>query len=380
MDTSGDAATGTAHLRRPGAVAGHGEEPPVDARSPRRRGVKTGPWSQGPALLQQLAVLAGLDLPHPAGSADRCTPSWRARSSRLPTATPGTATRPTDVPLDDAAVRRLRRRAPVAHRRGRPTTARSPAPRAAARRGCPVLSRAAPRRPTGAGAGRADRRDLERRDPRRHLPPRRRGPLATWSRDAQRRLAAVLAGGPALGFPLPAPGPRCSGSSPGCRTPSRPGAGRAPRSPRPSCCATTARRASPSGRPAATSRTSGSCSSSLAHLVCGLDLQEAIDAPTGTPSTSLVLRPARHRPGLPRRGRAWATASLAELRRRGHDVTVAGPWSLGRLCAVGGPGRDAAGRRRPRAACRATRSGAERRQPCGRIREDRPRPVGRHPS
>jgi gamma-glutamyltranspeptidase/glutathione hydrolase len=74
----------------------------------------------------------------------------------------------------------------------------------------------------------------------------------------------------------------------------------------------------------------------LAHTQFGLDLQAAIDAPTFQsdhfPSSfwprravpgKLVLE-ARHDPG-----------AIEGLRARGHLVEVAGPWSLGRTCAAG---------------------------------------------
>ena len=83
---------------------------------------KTGPWGQGPVLLQQLALLDGLRPRRRCGhlSAElRPHRASSARSSRSPTARPGTATRRRDVPLDDAAVGRVHRRAPGAGRRRR---------------------------------------------------------------------------------------------------------------------------------------------------------------------------------------------------------------------------------------------------------------------
>ncbi len=73
----------------------------------------------------------------------------------------------------------------------------------------------------------------------------------------------------------------------------------------------------------------------LRHLAQGDDLQEAIDAPawhtTGFPS-SFWPRGTEHG-GLVAEDRL-RPAVLDDLARRGHKVTVAGPWSLGRLCAV----------------------------------------------
>jgi gamma-glutamyltranspeptidase/glutathione hydrolase len=73
----------------------------------------------------------------------------------------------------------------------------------------------------------------------------------------------------------------------------------------------------------------------LAHALFGLNLQEAIDAPmfhTDHFPSSFYPRAAQ-----PRRVRVESRVDPAvvdELRRRGHDVEVDGPWSLGRLSAV----------------------------------------------
>jgi gamma-glutamyltranspeptidase / glutathione hydrolase len=74
----------------------------------------------------------------------------------------------------------------------------------------------------------------------------------------------------------------------------------------------------------------------LAHVDFDLGLQEAIDAPmfhsrhfpsSFTPHESIPGR-------LSIEGRV-DRGTLEELRRRGHDVAVEGPWSLGRLSAAG---------------------------------------------
>jgi gamma-glutamyltranspeptidase/glutathione hydrolase len=73
----------------------------------------------------------------------------------------------------------------------------------------------------------------------------------------------------------------------------------------------------------------------LAHVGAGLNLQTAIDAPTWHSDAF----PASFAP------RSWQPRRLVvesrlgpdaldELRRRGHQVVDAGPWQLGRLCAV----------------------------------------------
>jgi gamma-glutamyltranspeptidase/glutathione hydrolase len=74
----------------------------------------------------------------------------------------------------------------------------------------------------------------------------------------------------------------------------------------------------------------------LRYLHSGLDLQEAIDAPSfhseHFPSS---FYPRRARPGHLVVEERIGEDVVADLRARGHRVEVAGPWSLGRMCAVG---------------------------------------------
>lgn len=73
----------------------------------------------------------------------------------------------------------------------------------------------------------------------------------------------------------------------------------------------------------------------LAHTVGGEDLQAAIDAPawhtTAFPSS---FYPRQTVPGEVVVESRIGAAAIAELRRRGHLVTVAEPWSLGRMSAA----------------------------------------------
>ena len=74
----------------------------------------------------------------------------------------------------------------------------------------------------------------------------------------------------------------------------------------------------------------------IAHVDFGLNLQEAIDAPMfhsqHFPSSFM---PHESFPGrLSIEGRADPSLTR-DLRRRGHDIVIEDPWSLGRLCAVG---------------------------------------------
>lgn len=72
-----------------------------------------------------------------------------------------------------------------------------------------------------------------------------------------------------------------------------------------------------------------------AHVRGGLDLQGAIDAPNWhNDSFPGSFYPRGMRPGSVTVESRTDPAVVGELRCRGHDVTVGGPWSEGRLCAV----------------------------------------------
>jgi gamma-glutamyltranspeptidase/glutathione hydrolase len=73
----------------------------------------------------------------------------------------------------------------------------------------------------------------------------------------------------------------------------------------------------------------------LAHVIFGLNLQEAIDAPNfHTEHFPSSFYPRGSRPGRVLVERRIEADAVEELRRRGHDVVPSEPWSLGRLCAV----------------------------------------------
>ena len=71
------------------------------------------------------------------------------------------------------------------------------------------------------------------------------------------------------------------------------------------------------------------------HIDRGLGLQEAIDAPEWhTDHLISSFFPRSFEPRSLSVESRFGDDTIAELRRRGHDVTVTGPWSLGRVSAV----------------------------------------------
>ena len=73
----------------------------------------------------------------------------------------------------------------------------------------------------------------------------------------------------------------------------------------------------------------------LRHLVFGDDLQAAIDAPSfHTDHFPSSFHPRQAEPRSLSLEARWGTQVADDLRRRGHEVEVADPWSLGRVSAV----------------------------------------------
>lgn len=73
----------------------------------------------------------------------------------------------------------------------------------------------------------------------------------------------------------------------------------------------------------------------LRHLVGGLTLQEAIDAPMfHTTSFPGSFHPRGMEPGAVVAESRMPSAVLDGLRARGHRMSVDGPWTLGRMCAI----------------------------------------------
>jgi gamma-glutamyltranspeptidase/glutathione hydrolase len=74
----------------------------------------------------------------------------------------------------------------------------------------------------------------------------------------------------------------------------------------------------------------------LNHVVHGMNLQEAIDAPDHhTDHFPSSFYPRQAQPGSLAIEARFGDAVAAELRERGHDLTVTPEWSLGRVTAVG---------------------------------------------
>jgi gamma-glutamyltranspeptidase/glutathione hydrolase len=74
----------------------------------------------------------------------------------------------------------------------------------------------------------------------------------------------------------------------------------------------------------------------LAHVHHGLDLQAAIDAPNHhTEAFPSSFYPRETRPRHVAVEERAGEETIEGLRRRGHDVEVSGPWTLGRVSAVG---------------------------------------------
>ena len=302
---------------------------------------KTGPWGQGPALLQQLTLLDGLDLTP--GTADFVHTVVEA--SKLAFADReawyGDAA---DVPLDIllSAEYAASRRGLIGDTADGDLRPGSPGGRA------PVLPDL---------IGDSDARAADEYDPTTSEP--------TVSRSGESRgdtchvsvadrfgnlVAATPSGGwlhsspmiASLGFPL---GTRLQMAwlQDGLPNSLRPG--RRPRTTlSPSLALRDGRPAMAFGTPGGDQQDQWQLSFLLNHVHGGMNLQEAIDAPTfhsGHFPSSFYPRESYPRQVVIEN--RIGDDVIAELRRRGHDVVVSTPWSLARMCAVS---RDDEGRLR----------------------------------
>jgi gamma-glutamyltranspeptidase / glutathione hydrolase len=293
---------------------------------------KTGPWGQGPVFLQQLALLAGFDLPGMGlGSADyvhtviECgklafadREAWYG-DPRL-----------VDVPMADLLDRGYAdaRRKLVGEAASLELRPGSPAGREPR---LPALLAAAPAS-EAAGVGE---------------PTLGRGPGDTCQVDVVDRHGNLVAATPSGGWLQSSPTVPGLGFCLGTRgqmfwleegLPASLAPGKRPRTTlSPSLALRDGEPLLAFGTPGGDQQDQWSLTSTfLPYVHFGLDLQEAMDAPAfhseHAPSS---FWPRRARPGvLVVEDRAGAEL-VARLRRRGHRVEVARPWSLGRTCAAG---------------------------------------------
>ncbi|MGA5168779.1 MULTISPECIES: gamma-glutamyltransferase family protein [Streptomyces] len=299
---------------------------------------KAGPWSQGPVLLQQLALLPD-ELP-PYGSADYvhllvegCKLAMADREAWYGDAA--------DVPLDTLLSRPYndRRRALVGDRASLELRPGSPGGRrpalsdhtVAVARGRPGPG--APAVPYAAGAGEPTvGPDGTTRGDTCHIDV-----VDRWGN----MVAATPSGGwlqsnpvvPELGFPL---GTRLQMAwlDPGLPNSLTPG--RRPRTTlSPSLVLRDGEPVMAFGSPGGDQQDQWQLHFLLAVTHGGLDPQAAIDAP-GWHSESFPgsFHPRGMRPGGLTVESRTDPAVVEDLRRRGHDVTVGGPWTEGRMCVV----------------------------------------------
>jgi gamma-glutamyltranspeptidase/glutathione hydrolase len=296
---------------------------------------KTGPWGQGPALLQALSILEGFDLAalDPAGDAFVHT---LVESMKLAYADrevfygdPRFVDVPIDALLSDAnACKRRALVAPTASLEQRPSALPGAAERMAR-----VLAMAGAETPHGMGAGEPTFAPL----------PVEWGD--TVHLDVADRfgnmISATPSGGwlqsspaiPELGFSISSRG-QIGWLEPGHPSTVRPGA-----RPRTTLTPTLVTRDGEAvlamGTPGGDQQDQWTLAVFLRHVHHGLGLQAAIDAPLFTsrhwPSS---FYPRGYEPGRLVVEERFGDAAIAALRKRGHQINVEGPWALGRVCAV----------------------------------------------
>ncbi|HXW24990.1 MAG TPA: gamma-glutamyltransferase [Xanthobacteraceae bacterium] len=300
---------------------------------------KTGPWGQGPALLQSLALLDGFDLDafDPAGDGFVHTLVECMKLSYADREVFYGDPRFVDVPLKAlfSPANVCARRALVADTASleqRPSELPG-----AAQRMARVLAMAGAETPYGIGAGEPT------------FAPLRVEWGDTVHLDVADRfgnlLSATPSGGwlqsspaiPALGFCISTRG-QIGWLEPGHPSTVRPGA--RPRTTlTPTLVTRDAEAVLAMGTPGADQQDQWTLAVFLRHVHHGLDLQAAIDAPLFTsrhwPSS---FYPRGCEPGRLIVEERFGEATIAAPRRRGHQITVEGPWALGRVCAVGRTG------------------------------------------
>jgi gamma-glutamyltranspeptidase / glutathione hydrolase len=296
---------------------------------------KTGPWGQGPALLQALSILEGFDLDalDPAGDAFVHTLVECMKLAYADREVFYGDPRFVDVPLatllsDANACKRRALVAETASLEQRPSELPGAAERMAR-----VLAMAGAETPHGMGAGEPTFAPL----------PVEWGD--TVHLDVADRfgnmLSATPSGGwlqgspaiPALGFSISSRG-QIGWIEPDHPSTVRPGA-----RPRITLTPTLVTRDGEAvlamGTPGGDQQDQWTLAVFLRHVHHRLDLQAAIDAPLFTsrhwPSS---FYPRGYEPGRLVVEERFGDATIAALRRRGHQIIVEGPWALGRVCAV----------------------------------------------
>ena len=299
---------------------------------------KCGPWSQGPVLAQQLRLLDGLDLPYADGVATADTVHAAAESAKLAFADReawyGDSARvPITELLSDAYTAERRALIGATADAGlRPGSPGGRPPRIGEYAATPGAGRGTGVEGPGTGEPTVSRHGVARGDT-----------VHVDVVDAAGNMISVTPSGgwlqssptiPELGFCL---GTRAQMFWLEEGLPSSLAPGRRPRTTlSPSIGLYGGEPRLAFGTPGGDQQDQWQLCFLLAHTRAGLDLQAAIDAPTWH-STAF---PASFAPrgweprGLVAESRLGAH-TLAELAGRGHVVDDAGPWALGRMCAVG---------------------------------------------
>ncbi len=298
---------------------------------------KTGPWGQGPVFLQQLALLKGFDL----ASMDPSGPDFVhtvIECSKLAFADrevfygdPDFSHVPMDVLLGDAYNDDRRKqidplRASFEFRPGQLGDSEQRAAR--------IVASAGRQQPGGFGQGEPTFAPL----------PELRGD--TVHLDIIDRWGNMVSATPSGGWLQASPAVPGLGFNVTTRAqmfwmedglPSSLGPGRRPRTTlSPTLVTRDGKPYAAFGSPGGDQQDQWSIQLFLKHVHGGMNLQAAVDSP----SFQTAHFPGSFSPRAMQLGKMSAESrfpesTLAELRARGHDLTVAGPWALGRVCAVG---------------------------------------------
>jgi gamma-glutamyltranspeptidase / glutathione hydrolase len=275
---------------------------------------KTGPWGQGPVFLEQLALLDGFDL------RELSDPEYVhvvVECAKLAFADREAFYGDTDVPLErllsrEYADERRRLVGDTASEELRPGDGgRLPAPATGA---------------ATVGAGEPTRGDTVHLD----VADRFGNLVSATPSGGWLQSSPVI---PALGWPL---GTRAQMFWLEEGLPSSLAPGRRPRTTlSPTLALRDGEPALAIGTPGGDQQDQWTLHAFLRHVVFGDDLQAAIDAPSfHTDHFPSSFFPRAASPCSLALETRWGSAVVDDLRRRGHDVTVTDPWSLGRVSAV----------------------------------------------